>query len=210
MSDASLDWALVGLGNPGSKYARTRHNVGFWAVDAFKREFGISGSFTQKFNCEFLKVKLGTSKLENSSGAGSLVLIKPQGYMNRSGETVFPLLQFFKISPKRVIAFHDEVDLETGALKVKSGGSSAGHHGIDDLERHLGTKEFFRVRIGIGRGSSPEGVRDVSGWVLSAAKGEEAEILENTTLEAAKLANDLILNGLSSASQKFSRKAFTR
>jgi PTH1 family peptidyl-tRNA hydrolase len=193
-------WAIVGLGNPGTKYANTRHNVGFWAVDSLKSAIAPTTNFSKKFDCEFLKTSLSTGEI--------IFLIKPQGFMNLSGETVQPLLNFFKLSPKDLIAIHDEVDLDTGALKAKLGGSNAGHHGLDSLETHLGTKDFYRVRIGVSR--AVPGQRDVSSWVLSAPKGQEEECLRTTAEDAGKLALDIITLGLAKATQKSSRGAFTK
>jgi len=200
------DWAVIGLGNPGPKYELTRHNVGFWSVDLLAREVLSTGSAsTTKFNCEYLR-----HREQLAVGGRDLFLIKPLKYMNRSGEAAQPLLNFFKLPPKRIVVLHDDVDLDSGALKAKFGGSSGGHHGIDDLERHLGTKDFFRVRIGIGRESLATTERDVSGWVLSAPRGEEMERLRQTALDGAKMALEIATSGLERASQKFSRRAFTR
>ena len=193
-------WAIVGLGNPGTKYANTRHNVGFWSADCLKHQFARAINYSNKFDCEYLKFSLPSGEL--------VFVIKPQGFMNLSGQTALPLLNFFKILPRQVIVLHDDVDLETGALKAKLGGSNAGHHGLDSLEAHLGTKEFYRVRIGVSR--AVEGQRDVSSWVLSAPKGEEEEQLRATAQDGAKMALEIIALGLSKATQKSSRGAFTK
>lgn len=193
-------WAVIGLGNPGAKYAQTRHNVGFWSVDFLKSELAPASNFLTKFGCEYLKISLSSGPV--------VLLVKPQGFMNLSGETAQPLLNFFKVSPQNVIAIHDDVDLESGALKAKIGGSSGGHHGLDSLETHLSTKDFYRVRLGISRAVA--GQRDVSSWVLSAPKGEEEERLKITAQDGAKMAIEIITLGLSKATQKSSRGAFTK
>jgi PTH1 family peptidyl-tRNA hydrolase len=189
-------WGILGLGNPGAKYANTRHNIGFWSVDSLKSQLSPGSNFSTKFNCEYLKINLDSGDV--------LLLVKPQGYMNLSGETCQPLLNFFKVLPENVIALHDEVDLPTGALKAKIGGSSGGHHGIDSLEAQLNTRNFYRVRIGIDR--AMEGVRDVSSWVLSAPKGKEAELLNEAAQIAGQFALGIINLGLERAAQRFSRK----
>jgi len=193
-------WAILGLGNPGNKYSSTRHNVGFWSADALKEELVRASAFLTKFNCEYFKFSLPSKQV--------LIVITPLGYMNLSGETAYPLLNFFKIPARQIIVIHDDVDLETGALKAKLGGSNAGHHGLDSLETQLGTKEFYRVRIGISRAIPTQ--RDVSSWVLSAPKGQEAECLRQTAQDGAKFALEIINSGLSTATQKFSRGAFTK
>lgn len=199
-SELESVWAIIGLGNPGAKYCNTRHNVGFWAVDFCKSELEQSSNYSNKFGCEYIKYSLVSGQ--------TVLLIKPQGFMNLSGETAQPLLSFFKVPAKNIVVIHDDVDLDTGALKAKFGGSSAGHHGLDSLELHLGTKEFYRVRLGISRATA--GQRDVSSWVLSAPKGEEEERLRLTAQDGAKMALEIITLGLSKATQNYSRGAFTK
>lgn len=190
-------WAFIGIGNPGPKYEKTRHNVGFWVIDALQASLK-AGKFQNKSDCEYLKIRLSDEE--------DVLLVKPQLYMNLSGEAAVPLLRFFKIAPSQTVVFHDDADLESGALKIKKGGGSGGHHGIDDMALHFGTPEFYRIRIGIGR---PEhGEREVSNWVLTAPKGDERDRLLETVIDAGKCAELLVKEGLEKASQKFARKAF--
>lgn len=200
MATPGSGWAIVGLGNPGSRYADTRHNVGFWAVESIKNTFAPDVKITSKYECEFSRLALPNGQ--------TILLVKPLGYMNLSGQTVQPLLNFFKVAPSQVIAIHDDVDLESGALKAKLGGSSAGHHGLDSLEVYLGTRDFYRIRIGISRGPSLQ--RDVKSWVLSVPVGEEMERLRETALDAGKMAYEIVQSGLQKACQKYSRGAFTK
>lgn len=136
-------YLIVGLGNPGEKYKNTRHNLGFEVVEEFGRKEGskwkIAGGWQEekKFKAEILK------------GDG-VILAKPTTYMNRSGFAVAPIAQFYKIKPENIIVVHDELDLPLGHIKVRTGGSDAGHHGIESVIEMLGTEKFIRVRLGIG------------------------------------------------------------
>ncbi|AMS31755.1 MAG: aminoacyl-tRNA hydrolase [Betaproteobacteria bacterium] len=127
---------VVGLGNPGREYESTRHNAGFWFVDALARELGASFNRETKFHGEVAK-------------AGGVWLLKPTTFMNRSGQAVGALAKFFQITPAEIMVAHDEMDLPAGGVKMKIGGS-AGSNGIKDIVNHLGSKEFWRLRLGIG------------------------------------------------------------
>lgn len=137
-----------------------------------------------------------------------LLLVKPQKYMNCSGEALAPLVRYFKIEPDRVVVIHDDVDLQTGSLRVKRGGGAGGQHGVEDIVNHLGTPEFYRVRIGVGRAPGSLPGEDVSSWVLGEPKGEERSTLEITAKSAAECALTITREGLEAASQKYSRKNF--
>jgi len=130
---------LIGLGNPGARYARNRHNVGFMAVEAIARRFGVSG-FRSRFKGELAEASIGGERV---------LLLKPQTYMNASGEAVGDAARFFKILLEDVIAIHDEIDLRPGKLRVKRGGGSAGHNGLRSIDALLGS-DYWRVRIGVG------------------------------------------------------------
>ena len=130
---------LIGLGNPGARYARNRHNVGFMAVEAIARRFGVSG-FRSRFKGELAEAPIGGERV---------LLLKPQTYMNASGEAVGDAARFFKILLEDVIAIHDEIDLRPGKLRVKRGGGSAGHNGLRSIDALLGP-DYWRVRIGVG------------------------------------------------------------
>ncbi len=127
---------VVGLGNPGREYERTRHNAGFWWVDVLARELGTSFKKESKFHGEIAK-------------AGSVLLLKPLTFMNRSGQAVGALAKFYQIQPNEILVAHDEMDLPPGGLKMKIGGA-AGSNGVKDIVSHVGTREFWRLRIGIG------------------------------------------------------------
>jgi PTH1 family peptidyl-tRNA hydrolase len=176
---------LVGLGNPGARYARNRHNVGFMAVDAIARRFGVSG-FRNRFKGELAEAPIGGERV---------LLLKPQTYMNASGEAVGDAARFFKISLEDVIAIHDEIDLRPGKLRVKRGGGSAGHNGLRSIDALLGP-DYWRVRIGVGHPGIKEFVQpyvlqnftedERSGWVepLLAAVAETIPLLISGTPDA--------------------------
>jgi PTH1 family peptidyl-tRNA hydrolase len=166
----------VGLGNPGPEHARQRHNIGFMAVEAIARRHGF-GPWRKRFKGEVAEGALGGVKV---------LALKPQTYMNASGEAVQPAAAFHKIPPERIWAFHDELDLAPGKVRVKRGGGTAGHNGLRDMQRALGTAEFWRVRLGIGH----PGHRDqVTGHVLGnfARADTWVEPLLDAVAEAAPL-----------------------
>lgn len=134
-------WLVAGLGNPGDEYARTRHNVGFMALDALHGASGFS-DFRAKFQ---------GLMMQGTHAGHKAVFIKPQTYMNLSGQSVAAAARFFKIEPEKIIVFHDELDLQPGAVRVKKGGGNAGHNGLQSIQDHMGSADFWRVRIGIGR-----------------------------------------------------------
>lgn len=146
-------WLLVGLGNPGAKYAGNRHNIGFMAIDAIAAQYGI-GPFKAKFQGQLAEGRIGDQKV---------ALLKPETYMNESGRSVGAAAKFFKIDPDHIIAFHDELDLADGKIRIKTGGGNAGHNGLRSMDAHLGTPNYVRVRLGIGHPGDKERVH---GYVL--------------------------------------------
>jgi len=155
-------WLFVGLGNPGQQYAGNRHNIGFMAVDAIAEKCGFS-SFKSKFNGEIAEGTISGQKV---------YILKPQTYMNLSGESVAPAARFYKIPPHHIIVFHDELDLEAFKIKIKQGGGHAGHNGLKSIDLHLGVPDYWRVRLGIGH----PGAKDrVHGYVLGNFAKEEQE-----------------------------------
>lgn len=166
---------LVGLGNPGEKYANTRHNVGFLVLDEFLREVG--GSLDrQKFSASIGEAEVGRERV---------LFMKPLTFMNLSGEAVGAACRFHKIAPSDVIAVHDELDLPLGEVRIKAGGGHGGHNGLKSLIAHLGSPEFLRIRVGIGR---PNDGKDVVGWVLGGFGKEESEELPFALARAAQAA----------------------
>ena len=184
-------FAIIGLGNPGQKYQRTRHNIGFRVVDALHGSFAPSAQFLEKFGCLYVK--------ENIQEHPAL-LIKPQKYMNLSGQTALPLINFFKVKPQDVIVIHDDVDLPLGRIRIRRSGSSGGHNGVQDLINVLGANDFYRVRIGVGR-PQPTDTADVVSWVLSEFRSEERAIVDEMVKKAGNAVEILIREGLEKAQQ---------
>lgn len=158
-------WLFVGLGNPGGEYARNRHNVGFIVVDAIQDEHSMFPDFRAKFQGHVSEGRIEGSKV---------MLLKPQTYMNNSGQSVAQAVKFYKIEPDRIVVFHDELDIKSGEVRVKQGGGNAGHNGLKSIQAHIGTADFWRVRIGIGR---PQHKGQVSNYVLDNFSKAEQEWL---------------------------------
>lgn len=161
---------VVGLGNPGADYEKTRHNAGFWFAEDVAHEIGGSLAFEKKFNGLVAR------------GVGALAdvrVVLPQTYMNLSGTTVAALAKFYEIAPESVLVAHDELDLPAGEIKLKFGGGHAGHNGLRDIHAKLGTPNYWRMRIGIGHprdSSSPQ--KPVADWVLERPRREEQTAIE--------------------------------
>ena len=163
---STLDLLVAGLGNPGRKYERTRHNLGWLVLDELARRHG--GSWRSKFSGSFAEVRLGDLRLG---------LLKPETYMNESGRAVGEAARFYKVEPEVLLVVHDDVDLEPGRLQARAGGGLAGHNGLRSLAQHLGSQEFERLRIGVGRPGRGD-PRSVSDWVLSGfAPADDVEAL---------------------------------
>ena len=189
MSDA---WLVVGLGNPGPEYARTRHNVGQMVIDELASRLG--GSFkVHKTRAQVLESRL-------RPGGPRVVLAKPLTYMNTSGGPVAGLAKFYDIPAERVIAVHDEIDIPFAALKLKIGGGEGGHNGLRDMSKALSTKDYYRVRVGVGR---PPGRMDAASYVLKPFSSTEGKELPFLLDDAADAVEHLVENGLLEAQQKF-------
>ena len=159
-------WLFVGLGNPGDKYSKNRHNVGFMILDHIADNYPAFSGFRSKFQGETTEGRLNGQKV---------VLLKPTTYMNNSGQSVAQAAKFYKIDPNKVLVFHDELDLKPGEVRVKQGGGNAGHNGLKSIQAHLGTPDFWRARIGIGR---PQHKGQVSNFVLDDFSKAERDCLE--------------------------------
>ncbi len=184
-------WLIVGLGNPGLRYASTRHNIGQLVVDELADTRGES----------FREHKSGARVVETwlRPGAAKLVLAKPNSFMNVSGMPVAALSRFYSVPPERVVVVHDELDIPFDSIKLKVGGGHGGHNGVRDVARALGTPEFPRVRVGIGR---PPGRQDPADWVLSSFGAKERETLPILVADAADAVEMLVGDGLVAAQQK--------
>ena len=186
---STLDLLVVGLGNPGREYERTRHNAGWLVLDELARRH--DGSWRSKFSGSLAEVRLGGLRL---------ALLKPETYMNESGRSVGAAARFFKVEPGQVLVVHDDVDLEPGRLQARAGGGLAGHNGLRSLAQHLGSQDFLRVRIGVGRPGRGD-PRSVADWVLSAfAPEDDAEALVSRSADAVET---IVSDGLEAAQQRF-------
>ena len=158
---------IVGLGNPGTKHEKDRHNAGFWVVDELARLYGGQWQEETRFLGQLAKIKLGSD---------DVYLLKPNTFMNRSGQSVAAICRFHKIDAKAILAIHDELDLKPGVARLKWAGGLGGHNGLKDISAHLNTNDYWRLRIGIGHPrDSEEGKRnlDVADYVLKKPKLEE-------------------------------------
>ena len=188
-SASTLDLLVVGLGNPGREYERTRHNAGWLVLDELARRH--DGSWRSKFSGSLAEVRLDDLRL---------ALLKPETYMNESGRSVGAAVRFFKVDPEQVLVVHDDVDLEPGRLQARAGGGLAGHNGLRSLAQHLGSQEFLRLRIGVGRPGRGD-PRSIADWVLSPfAPEEDAEALISRSADAVET---IAQDGLEAAQQRY-------
>jgi peptidyl-tRNA hydrolase, PTH1 family len=181
-------WLVVGLGNPGAEYAKNRHNVGFMIADLLAGRVGARFGRHRKASAEVAEARLGVG-----AEAPRLVLVKPLTYMNLSGGPVSGLAQFYKVPVDRIIAVHDELDIPYGQLRLKVDGGEGGHNGLRSMSKSLGSKEYLRVRFGIGR---PPGRQDPADYVLSDFTAVERKELDFLVDRAADATEALIARGL--------------
>ena len=186
---STLDLLVAGLGNPGREYERTRHNVGWLVANELARRHG--GSFRSKFSGRIAEARLGERRL---------ALLKPETYMNESGRSVGAAARFYKAPPERTLLVHDDVDLEEGRLQARLGGGLAGHNGLRSIAQHLGTNDFLRLRIGVGRPGRGD-QRSVADYVLSPFD-PHVDVDELVT-RAADAVEVLATDGLAAAQQRF-------
>ena len=190
--DSSLDLLVVGLGNPGREYARNRHNVGWMVLDELARRHG--GSWRSKFNGRFGDVRIDGHKVG---------LLKPETYMNESGRAVKAAASFYKVEPDAVLIVHDEGDFDLGRLQARLGGGLAGHNGLRSIAQHLGTQDFMRLRIGVGRPARGDN-RSLADFLLSDFEPhDEAETLVGRAADAIET---LDAEGLEAAQRRFNEK----
>ena len=178
-------YLILGLGNPGEHYRRTRHNAGFWAVEELARKHGASW-----------KNKKGYDLSEVNFYTEEVYLARPLTYMNLSGKAARKLRRKLKIDPASFLVIHDDIDLKPGTIRIRKGGSSAGHLGVQSVIESLGTPDFPRIRVGVGR--PPQGM-DPAKYVLAEMKGEELEEFLSWCEKAASAAKAVILDGLDTA-----------
>jgi|SRR5919198_5573749 PTH1 family peptidyl-tRNA hydrolase len=186
---SSIDLLVVGLGNPGREYERTRHNAGWLVLDELARR--LDGSWRSKFSGKLAEVRLDDSRL---------ALLKPETFMNDSGRSVGAAARFFKVEPAALLVVHDDVDLEPGRLQARAGGGLAGHNGLRSLAQTLGAQDFLRLRIGVGRPGRGD-PRSVADYVLSPFAPEEDE--DGLVLRATDAVEAIVRDGLEPAQQRF-------
>jgi len=186
---STLDLLVAGLGNPGREYEQTRHNVGWLVADELARLHG--GSFRSKFSGRVTEVRLGDLRL---------ALLKPETYMNESGRSVGAAARFYKVPSEQTLLVHDDVDLEEGRLQARLGGGLAGHNGLRSIAQHLGTNDFLRLRIGVGRPGRGD-PRPVADYVLSPF--EPHVDVDELVTSAAGAVEVLAAEGLAAAQQRF-------
>lgn len=182
-------WLVAGLGNPGRQYAGHRHNIGFLVADALAARLGAKFGRHKRAVAEVAEGRLGP-------GAPRLVVAKPMTYMNLSGGPVAGLSRYYKVPPARIVAIYDEIELPYGTLRAKLGGGEAGHNGARSLTTSLSTRDYHRLRFGVGR---PPGRQDAADWVLSDFSGAERKDLDYLVDRAADFVEAIITKGLEPA-----------
>jgi PTH1 family peptidyl-tRNA hydrolase len=180
---------IVGLGNPGGEYAKTRHNAGFLLAARLAERWKANWALEKKFNARIARAE-----------QRRVLLCEPQTFMNSSGEAVGPLVRFYRVPLKQLLVVVDDADLPLGEIRLRPGGSSGGHHGLESIEQHLGTREFARLRIGIGRQA---GAREITDYVLGRFSSAEAELVEKVLTAAAEQAEAWLTGGIQKAMSQF-------
>ena len=183
---------VVGLGNPGAEYARTRHNAGFLVVEEYAARASVQWNFEKKFNARVAKVERGGLKL---------LLVEPQTFMNASGEAVEALANFYRIGTPDVLVVVDDADLTFGEIRLRPKGSSGGHHGLESIEKHLGTRDYARLKVGIGR--TADGQREITNYVLGKFSSAETKLLEKILQRAANQVECWASEGAEKAMNQF-------
>lgn len=187
----ACDWLLVGLGNPGDHYAKTRHNVGFRAIDALAKRLGV------KVDRAKFRGLYGQAVFEGQK----LILLKPQTFMNNSGLSVMDAARFYKLPPERVIVIFDDISLDVGRLRVRADGSAGGHNGIKSIIGGLNSQAFPRVKIGVGAKPHPD--YELADWVLSNFSASEETMLAPAIERAAEAALAVLTDGVPAAANRF-------
>jgi PTH1 family peptidyl-tRNA hydrolase len=182
---------IVGLGNPGAQYARTRHNVGFMVVEKLADRWRAHWSLEKKFEALVARTERDGRRI---------LLCQPQTFMNSSGEAVRALVNFYDVAPVRVLVVVDDADLPVGHLRLRPGGSSGGHHGLESIETQLGTREYARLRVGIGR---RDGAREITGHVLGRFDSTDATLVDKVLIVAADQAETWLTTGIQKAMSQF-------
>ena len=187
-SGGAVDWLIVGLGNPGQKYEHTRHNMGFLTVDLL----------AEQLNVKLNKVKFKSAYNIVRFGGQKCLVMKPQTYMNLSGEAVHEAAQFYKIPADHVIVISDDIALPLGKIRVRGSGSAGGHNGLKNIIAHLGTDKFPRVKVGVG---APE--HDIVDWVIGSFSAQERKVIDGLLDRVIDAAECIITDGVMSAQNRY-------
>jgi PTH1 family peptidyl-tRNA hydrolase len=187
---------IAGLGNPEDKYERTLHNAGFWFVDALLRKYGGTFRYEKKFDADICRINLH---------GDDVWLVKPQSYMNLSGQPVRGMLDYYRLKPTELLVAHDEIDLPPGTVRLKKGGGHGGHNGMRDVIKHCGA-DFLRLRLGVGH---PGEKSQVTNYVLKKASSDVEVAIEKTIDDAIDVMPVLLDDGLNAAMKKLHTKAAT-
>lgn len=188
-----ISFVIAGLGNPGAEYERTRHNAGFWVLDALAKEVGVSVS----------RLRFRALVGEATVGGVRVLLLKPQTYMNLSGEAVAEALRFYKLTPDRLLVISDDVQLDEGVLRIRRRGSSGGQKGLGSIIEQLGTEDFARLRVGVGKKPHPE--YDMSAFVLGTPTPEQRRKIDEAIPRAVEAVKTLLAEGIDRAMCLFSK-----
>lgn len=191
--NSGFDMMIVGLGNPGLEYEKTRHNVGFMAMDAL----------CEKQECECKKLKYSAYIGDTVIGNKRVLLMKPQTYMNDSGRAVGEAARFYKIAPENILVMYDDISLEPGIIRIRRKGSAGGHNGIKDIIEVLGSDNFPRIKIGVGAKPHPD--YDLKDWVLGKFKPEDKDKVKTSLDNTVKAVNEILSRGIDSAMNKYSK-----
>lgn len=183
-------YLIVGLGNPGEEYAATRHNLGFMVIDQLALRLSLPKP----------SLKHRSLLVKEKYGERTLILAKPQTFMNNSGEAVSEIANWYKIPPAKIIIAYDDVDLEPGQIRLRDKGSAGGHHGVESVIKHLGSSQFIRLRLGVGR---PSLAGDVAEYVLAKIPPAERTVLEEAASRGAEAIETIIKFGLPAAMNKY-------
>ena len=182
---------IVGLGNPGADYAKTRHNAGFLLVEKLAANWKSGWTNEKKFQARVARAERGGNKV---------LLAEPQTFMNLSGESVGALVQFYQLPLEKILVVVDDADLPLGEIRLRAGGGSGGHHGLESIEQHLGANGFARLRLGIGRA---DGAREITDYVLGRFDAGEAALMEKVLVRAADQAECWLAAGIEKAMNQF-------
>jgi peptidyl-tRNA hydrolase, PTH1 family len=182
---------IVGLGNPGAEFAKTRHNAGFMLADLLAQRWRVGWNTEKKFQSRVAKAE---------RDAGRILLCEPQTFMNASGEAVGAMVKFYQLPLKQLVVVLDDADLPLGEIRLRPSGSSGGHHGLESIEAHLGTREYPRLRIGIGR---KDGAREITGHVLGKLSATEMRVTEKVLARAVDQVECWLAHGLQKAMSQF-------